>query len=152
MSDLAVEAQKAMETLMSQVTAALTAEAEEACHRLLADAGATAEIKVTVTRLRMDFDSGPVPVSRDEKPALAPKLRARKKPAARRRGRPDGAVRIGVLKMLHETSGPVPPIEIRDELARRGVHTTMDNVHQQLRRLVQAGELVRVGRGRYQVP
>ncbi len=82
----------------------------------------------------------------------APARRARSAPRAasgRRPGRARGAVREGLIAAFASSDREMSADDVREALAQRGVKTSTDNLYQQLRRLVQAGELTRVGRGRY---
>jgi hypothetical protein len=68
--------------------------------------------------------------------------------ARRRRGGGTSAVRQALLAAFTETEELDTP-RLRAILDQRGIDASVDNVHQQLRRLVQSGELERVGRGAY---
>jgi hypothetical protein len=81
----------------------------------------------------------------------APARRRRSTPRStgRRPGRARGAVREGLIAAFAASDREMSADDVREALAQRGVKTSTDNLYQQLRRLVQAGELTRVGRGRY---
>jgi hypothetical protein len=81
----------------------------------------------------------------------APARRRRSAPRStgRRPGRARGAVREGLIAAFASSDREMSADDVREALAARGVKTSTDNLYQQLRRLVQAGELTRVGRGRY---
>jgi hypothetical protein len=81
----------------------------------------------------------------------APARRRRSAPRStgRRPGRARGAVREGLIAAFAASDREMSADDVREALAQRGVKTSTDNLYQQLRRLVQAGELTRVGRGRY---
>jgi hypothetical protein len=72
---------------------------------------------------------------------------AAKAPAPVGRGR--SAVREALIATFATADAEMTADEVQSALARRGVETSTDNLYQQLRRLVQAGELVRPSRGRY---
>lgn len=85
--------------------------------------------------------------------------RARKRPARSRAavsagpakpGRKPGPVRSAILDVFSEGGAELDTAALRRGLDERGVVTSADNLHQQLRRLVTAGELERKGRGLYQ--
>lgn len=59
-----------------------------------------------------------------------------------------GSVREALLGLFADGS-QLGTTELRERLETAGVKTSDDNLHQQLRRLVQAGELRREGRGIY---
>jgi hypothetical protein len=65
------------------------------------------------------------------------------------RSRTGGPVRTALLDAFAITGGAIQTYELQRALADRGVDTTVNNLHQQLRRLVQAGEIERAGRGVY---
>ena len=70
--------------------------------------------------------------------------------ASRTRGRPHGSVRAAILACFDgHGDGELTTGGVRAQLQAAGVATSDDNLHQQLRRLTHAGELVRAGRGRY---
>ena len=100
------------------------------------------EFDVVIHNLTLETESGR-PSKRRPSPAApsGPK---------RRGGRPPGALRSTLLQIFSETSEPFDVDALREALAQRGVQPTDDNLYQQLRRLVQAGECARAGRGRYQ--
>lgn len=85
---------------------------------------------------------------------------ARRKPAARKapkrrangQGRPPGALRTGLLEIFGDDAREIDTSDLPALLAARGVKATPANLHQQLRRLVAGGHLVRSGRGRYRRP
>jgi Fe2+ or Zn2+ uptake regulation protein len=87
----------------------------------------------------------------EAKAASAPARRRRSAPRStgRRPGRARGAVREGLIAAFAASDREMSADDVREALAPRGVKTSTDNLYQQLRRLVQAGELTRVGRGRY---
>ena len=64
-------------------------------------------------------------------------------------GRPPGALRSALIDIFADTESELDTDALRAVLDARGVKTSTDNLHQQLRRLVTAGILERVGRGRY---
>ncbi len=70
---------------------------------------------------------------------------------ARRRGRPRGAVRAAILASF-DGVGEQTTSAVRARLVAAGITTSDDNLHQQLRRLTHAGELIRAGRGLYRRP
>lgn len=84
--------------------------------------------------------------------------RARPRPQGRRsasksrtqsRGRPPGALRTAILDAFGAEDASLSTDDLRGHLRAREVEAKPDNLHQQLRRLVQAGELDRTGRGTY---
>lgn len=115
------------------------------------------QVEVVVRGLRLT-DASASGGGTAEAPKRKPAARRKpaKKPARRpasassaKRGRPVGGVRLALLSAFDSVDGELSTEEIRAALSQQGVETTTDNLHQQLRRLVQAGELARVGRGRY---
>ena len=80
----------------------------------------------------------------------APKRVRRPKAAAKRAlGRPPGALRAALLQLFASPDTELDTAEVRRRLGELNVSTTDANLHQQLRRLVGAGQLERVGRGVY---
>lgn len=73
---------------------------------------------------------------------------APRSPRGKREGR--GKVRPALLAAF-AAHAELDTDELRAELASSGIETSEANMHQQLRRLVQSGELSRVGRGRYRL-
>ena len=69
-------------------------------------------------------------------------------PVRRRRGRPQGAVRTAILASF-DGGAELSTTSLRERLTDAGIETSTDGLHQQLRRLTMAGELVRAGRGVY---
>jgi hypothetical protein len=113
-------------------------------------------VEVVIKDLKLSATQGTAAATtsarpRRSAPASRTPARATRRKAATpgKRGRPVGGVRLGVLAAF---AGPEPDLstdDIRASLQAAGVKTSTDNLHQQLRRLVQAGELIRTGRGRY---
>lgn len=83
--------------------------------------------------------------------ARKPKARARAKRASSGRGRPQGALRGAILEAFKSPEDDLSTGELREHLQRRQMEASDDNLHQHLRRLVQAEELKRSGRGRYRL-
>jgi hypothetical protein len=82
--------------------------------------------------------------------AVAP--RRTQAPPRARRSRRAGQRRGGVKEAMVAAIGADEEVGIADfeqRLKKAGVTTSTNNLHQQLRRLVQAGEIERSGRGRY---
>ncbi len=78
----------------------------------------------------------------------APARASQPGPARRRRGRPQGAVRTAIIASF-EGDVELTTNDLRERLRDIGVRTSDDGLHQQLRRLTMAGQLVRSGRGVY---
>lgn len=85
---------------------------------------------------------------RHASPQRARARRARTTRGASRAGGRSG-VREALLETFAETDAEMTTDDVQGALTARGVKTSTDNLYQQLRRLVQAGELVRPSRGRY---
>jgi hypothetical protein len=84
-----------------------------------------------------------------EPPPRRKRVRA---PAPKRtaaRGRPPGPLRTALLAAFSVADGDLDTQVVRELLDERGVQCSADNLHQQLRRLVAAGEIERAGRGLY---
>jgi hypothetical protein len=77
------------------------------------------------------------------------KPRARRAPRKGARGRPPGALRGAIVDAFSEDGTQRTIDEVRAYLDRVNLQASTDNLHQHLRRLVQAGELERSGRGLY---
>jgi hypothetical protein len=165
-ADVQQQLNDAFESFKSTLQDLLTAEARRsvdgAIKRISGEAGAfrldDVTVEVVIKDLKLtNVDARPSASADRGTGAAAPAPRARPaKPAARRasglppkRGRPVGGVRLGVLATFAGVDSDLSTVEIRDRLQASGVKATTDNLHQQLRRLVQAGDLVRTGRGRY---
>jgi hypothetical protein len=157
----------AFESFKTTLQDLLTAEARRSVD------GAVERISGEIGNFRLDDISVEVVIkdlklsSTQETPATAPakaSARPRRATPARRtttratrrkdatpgkRGRPVGGVRLGVLAAFAGSAPDLSTDDIRASLQAAGVKTSTDNLHQQLRRLVQAGELTRTGRGRY---
>jgi hypothetical protein len=99
-----------------------------------------ADVQVVIRRLELSADA-----AESDRSAATP--RARRAPAPSGRGR--SAVREALIATFATADAEMTADDVQAALARRGVETSTDNLYQQLRRLVQAGELVRPGRGRY---
>lgn len=69
--------------------------------------------------------------------------------SGRRGGRPPGGLRTALLMHFGPPGQERATSEIHQLLQEHGVEATSANLHQQLRRLVDAGEFERSGRGRY---
>jgi hypothetical protein len=82
-------------------------------------------------------------------PAAKPRRRTSTAPAKGRPKRSRQSVRAALEEIFASASGPLDTDAIREQLESRGVRATPDNLHQQLRRLVQAGVVSREGRGVY---
>jgi hypothetical protein len=163
-ADVQQQLNDAFESFKTTLQDLLTAEARRsvdgAIKRITGEAGAfrldDLTVEVVIKDLKLShFDAGATAPSGAEAPTEASRTRAAKPPARRKsalppkRGRPVGGVRLGVLATFAGVDSDLSTVEIRDRLQASGVKATMDNLHQQLRRLVQAGDLVRTGRGRY---
>ncbi len=85
--------------------------------------------------------------------ATAARSRPGRRPASAKRsgtrGRPPGALRTALLEAFESGESELTTDALREHLDARGVKTNADNLHQHLRRLVQAGELQRTRRGVY---
>jgi hypothetical protein len=129
------------------------ASVENAVDRLAGQNGqftvADVEVEVTVVGLTLQ--------SREPRQASATSKRrttrtevSRRAPARARRRGARGGVRQAILDAFGgEAGGELTISEVSAAVEALGVTTTTNNLHQQLRRLVQAGELDRAGRGRY---
>jgi hypothetical protein len=82
-------------------------------------------------------------------PAQRPKKRAAKPTGRRGGGRPVGPVRLALLAAIEADRRDQTVEQLRERLEAQGVAASIANVHQQLRRLVQGGQVVRAGRGVY---
>jgi hypothetical protein len=161
-ADVQQQLNDAFESFKTTLQDLLTAEARRsvdgAIRRITGEAGAfrldDLTVEVIIKDLKLShLDARAAPSSDNGSPA--PRARPAKPPARRKsalppkRGRPVGGVRLGVLATFAGVESDLSTVEIRDRLQAAGVKASMDNLHQQLRRLVQAGDLVRTGRGRY---
>jgi hypothetical protein len=77
-----------------------------------------------------------------------PAIKRAAKPRAA--GRPPGPLRSALVDTFATADGELDTQAVRALLDARGVKSSSDNLHQQLRRLVAAGVIERAGRGRYQ--
>ena len=110
-----------------------------------------AQIEVVIRDLTVAASDQPTAVvasSRNASKARAPRT-ARRSRTTRGRG---GAQRGGVKEAVLTAMGPGEELGIADfetRLQQAGINTTTNNLHQQLRRLVQSAAIERCGRGRY---
>lgn len=163
-ADVQQQLNDAFESFKTTLQELLTAEARRsvdgAVERISSEVGTfrldDISVEVVIKDLKLSTPQG---ASAGAKPAA----RARRAPARRtsgrssarksatpgKRGRPVGGVRLGVLAAFGGPEADLSTDDIRASLQSAGVKTSTDNLHQQLRRLVQAGELTRTGRGRY---
>lgn len=102
------------------------------------------EVDVTIHGLNVTLGTD----ARKARPA-APKRVRRSASTGKARGRPPGALRAALLKLFATTDAFMDTAEVRRHLVEMRVETTDANLHQQLRRLVTAGVIERVGRGVY---
>lgn len=72
-----------------------------------------------------------------------------KKGEAAPRSRKRGVVGDAVIAAFEDAGGELSVAQLHERLRRKGVETTANNLHQQMRRLVEAGVLRRAGRGVY---
>lgn len=110
------------------------------------------EVDVVIRNLKLeavgDHDRGGPETRRRKRPAA--RKRKPKAPAGRSsRGRPPGPVRSALLETFAGSDGEMSVADLRAALRDRKVKSTDENLHQQLRRLAQAGEIERAGRGQY---
>jgi hypothetical protein len=109
---------------------------------------ADVEVEVTVVGLTLQSrDVGQASAARQKQIARreAPEKAS---PGPRRGAR--GGVRQAILDSFgSQTDAELTISDVSAAVEARGVTTTTNNLHQQLRRLVQAGDLDRAGRGRY---
>jgi hypothetical protein len=120
-------------------------------------------VEVVINDLKLSAVTGVGAAAKPAPRPLAPrraspatKTKAKAKPSSRRagaapakRGRPVGGVRLAIQAAFDEPGTELSTDGVRDALKVAGVTTSSDNLHQQLRRLVQAGSLTRTGRGQY---
>jgi hypothetical protein len=106
------------------------------------------EVDVVIRGLSVEAATAHTP-ERTERPR-------RKRPPARKRaakpraaGRPPGPLRSALVDTFATADGELDTQAVRALLDARGVKSSSDNLHQQLRRLVAAGVIERAGRGRY---
>jgi hypothetical protein len=163
------ELSAAFAAFTESLKAALTAEAQRsvdgAIERLSLTAGPfrvqDIELEVVIRNVSVTTQAAAESGAREARPA-ATKPAAKRRSAARRsgaksgartgtrgRGRPVGALRRAILEEFADADARLTLDDLRDRLAKRDVKSSDDNLHQQLRRLVTAGELSRVGRGVY---
>lgn len=108
------------------------------------------DVQVVVRDLKLVAGSDvPEPTGAPRATATGGRQRARR--AATRKPR-RGGVREALLAVVEESGSQVDMDGLRTALAARGVSASTANLHQQLRRLTQNGEIERVGRGMYQKP
>jgi hypothetical protein len=158
-ADLQRELTDAFDAFRAALRQALEAEAQrsvnDAIERLSSAGGpfrvVDAEVEVVIRRLSLsaqDDVSGPAPASasaRHSSPRRARRTATRA--AASAGGR--GAVREAIIATFAAGGGEMTTEDVHAALTQRGVRTSVENLYQQLRRLVQAGELTRPSRGRY---
>jgi hypothetical protein len=157
---------RALEDAFAQVRATLTeiltkeaqASVDGTIERLKVDLGQFelrgVDVEVTVRGFELASSGAPGPSAGTSRSKAARKRSATKKAARKtrdtvRRGRPDGPVRTRLLEVFATEDEPLRVDQLRARLVEGGVEATADNVHQQLRRLVQSGALERAGRGLY---
>ncbi len=153
---------EAFERFRAALTEHLEREARESVNGAMAALGVDdgpfqlqdARIEVVVHDLTLTARDAPVPAATPEKPSSRRKAKAkstgkRSTNAPARRGRTPGPVRAALLALTEEATSALSTEELRTGLASRGVQASADNLHQQLRRLVQSGQLEREGRGLY---
>lgn len=102
------------------------------------------EVEVVIRSLKVEAahrDSGRA------RPAVQSRRKAPKR-GSQGRGRPPGALRTAILDAF-SGGASMSTEELRHHLDAHKVQAKPDNLHQQLRRLVKAGELDRIGRGMY---
>jgi hypothetical protein len=129
------------------------ASVEQAVDRLAGqhDQFTVADVQVEVTVVGLTLQSGDTgPASAAGRGRTARPEVSRNAPARPRRRGARGGVRQAILDSFGpERNAELTISDVTAAVEARGVTTTTNNLHQQLRRLVQAGELDRAGRGRY---
>jgi pyruvate/2-oxoglutarate dehydrogenase complex dihydrolipoamide acyltransferase (E2) component len=157
---------KSFESFKEALQGLLTEEArrsvDDAVERLSGEIGTFQLDDVTVEVVINDLKLSTVNGAGPAKPAPRPTAARRSSPAAKtkpsprrpstvpaKRGRPVGGVRLAIQAAFDHAGSELSTDGVRDALKAAGVTTSSDNLHQQLRRLVQAGNLTRTGRGQY---
>jgi hypothetical protein len=112
-----------------------------------------ADIQVVVRDLKLVAGSAGTAAESDARSRPAPR-RQRRAGAPSRAGRSAGTQRRGgvreaLLGVVEESGKQIDMDGLREALSSRGVEASTANLHQQLRRLTQSGEIERVGRGMY---
>jgi hypothetical protein len=134
------------------------ASVEKAVDRLAADSDqfTVADVQVEVTVLGLTLQSKDVGGAAQTRPRQAThRATAKAHQPARRNRRPAarGGVREAILAaFVDDPAQEMTVSELGSAVESLGITTTTNNLHQQLRRLVQAGELDRAGRGQYRRP
>jgi hypothetical protein len=110
---------------------------------------ADVQVEVTVVGLTLQSrDAGRASSARQKRSARRQSPQKAPRRATRRGAR--GGVRQAILDAFGlEKDAELTISDVSAAVQSQGVTTTTNNLHQQLRRLVQAGELARAGRGRY---
>ena len=152
--DLQRELNRAFDAFRAALQQMLEAEAQRAVEAAIGQLSSDgepfkvvgADVGIVIRELKVS--TGGERAASTARPARADRP-ARRRGTGRRPGRARGAVREGLVAAFAATDREMTADDVREELAKRGVKTSTDNLYQQLRRLVQAGELTRVGRGRY---
>ncbi len=113
------------------------------------------EVEVVIRHLTVEGAQGAdghgVP-ARSRRAVAARSRPGRERAALKRsgtRGRPPGVLRRALLEAFDADQSELTTDALREHLDAHGVKTNADNLHQHLRRLVQAGELQRTRRGVY---
>jgi hypothetical protein len=109
-----------------------------------------AKVEVMVTGLTVAAgDAAAAPTAKRASTAPPKRTRTSDSSSRRRGGRRRGGVREALLASFDKPGAELSIEDLGTSLQEQGVQSTSNNVHQQLRRLVQAGELTRAGRGIY---
>jgi hypothetical protein len=136
------------ETLRAALTTEARSAVEAAIARLKVNEGPfrVLDIEVDLVIRSMTLEAGGRPPAKP-RAARAPAGRSRRPSASR--GRPPGAIRTAIVGAFADSTTPLSVDTVRDQLGKRGLDASSDNLHQHLRRLVKSGELERAGRGIY---
>lgn len=113
-----------------------------------------AQVEVSITGLTVAAQGSSPPRQRAPRSASSSTSRGRGSAPKRRRGATStgaarGGVREALLASFDKPGAELTIGQLGSRLEATGVKSTANNVHQQLRRLVQAGEIKRTGRGIY---
>ena len=132
----------------------LTEQAQHSVDQALADVGRTSAFQIEHAEVEVSIRGLTVSSRERSLSARAPSPRKRlAKRAAKSRsaatGRPAGPVRAALIAALDQAPEAVTAQSLGEQLKRDGVEATTGNLHQQLGRLVKAGEIERAGRGLY---
>ncbi len=153
-SDARVDLRTAFASFEETINDLLAERAQASVDEALAELGRQGPFRIDGAQVEVSIKNLTISTGATASGSSPRRLVASKSPVKRRArsagavGRPPGRVRNALLAAF-ATDEEMTTDEVRGALLRAGVVTTVDNVHQQLGRLVKSGDLARVGRGRY---